>query len=281
MFRAVVALGLAASVTALLARQEPPMTAEAATRAAVERASKYVDAYRQEFSAVVCEERQVQALIRPDGRVRKRRVLVSDLMFVKVGANSMPSGFRDVISVDGKPVRDRSERLKKLFLEKPRNAVIDQARAIAIESGRYDLGIPRIGESPLLPIGLMGSEFESNFRFALAGRTLTFDEIQSPTYMRGMRPSGMQYTPSHGSFVVDPKNGAILSVSLTSEGNGDDMSRTFAAHFEENAGLKMLVPVEMTEGYRYPDRPKDDRFEAKYTYSAFRRFQVTTSEIIK
>jgi hypothetical protein len=59
------------------------------------------------------------------------------------------------------------------------------------------------------------------------------------------------------------------------------MSRTFEARFDEHATLKMRVPVEMTETYRFPARPKDDRFEAKYTYSAFRRFQVTTSEIIK
>lgn len=283
MLRAAFSLALIAGLAPLpIAQgQAPAPGIDPGTRAVVERASKYVENYRKEFSAVVCEERQIQTLFKSDGSVRRRRVLVSDLMFVKVGDNATPSGFRDVISADGRPVRDRGYRLRKLFLEKPSNVVIDQARAIAIESGRYDLGIPRIGESPLLPIGLLGTEFVSNFRFALTGRTLTFDELESPTYMRGMRPRGIQYTPSRGSFVVDPGTGAVLSASLTSEGNGDDMSRTFLVRYDDHAQLKMLVPVEMTETYRFPSRPKDDRFEAKYTYSAFRRFQVTTSEIIK
>ena len=45
--------------------------------------------------------------------------------------------------------------------------------------------------------------------------------------------------------------------------------------------MKLLVPTEMTEIYTFPDKPKDDQLKTKMTYSAFRRFQVTTSEIIK
>jgi hypothetical protein len=277
MLRRALLLGHVAASPVLTASQTDPKTL-----AAVQLASKYVENYRKEFSAIVCEERQIQTLIKPDGRIRKTRVLVSDLMFVTVGADAKPSAFRDVISVDGKPVRDRDNRLRKLFLEKPSAAAADQALKISVESTRYDLGIRRVGESPLIPIGLLDSPLLSNFRFVLTGRTLTFDEAKSPTYMRAMLNGRLQYAPSRGSFVIDPEIGAVLSATLTSEGSGDDpMSRTFVARYGEHAALKILVPIEMTESYRYPAQPKADRFEAKYTYSAFRRFTVTTSEIIK
>ena len=53
--------------------------------AIVERAGRYVEAYIEAFSAVVCEEHQIQKLVRPDGRVRKTRALTSDFLLVPAG----------------------------------------------------------------------------------------------------------------------------------------------------------------------------------------------------
>ena len=82
--------------------------------------------------------------------MRKLRELTSDFLLVRTS----PSGaqaFRDVIDVDGKPVRNREDRLRKLFLEQPKTAV-EQARAIARESERHNIGMQRTGNSPLLPL---------------------------------------------------------------------------------------------------------------------------------
>ena len=52
----------------------------------------------------------------------------------------LPTGdfasFRDVFDVDGRPVRDRDQRLQKLFLSAPAATAIDQAQRIADESAR-------------------------------------------------------------------------------------------------------------------------------------------------
>ena len=58
--------------------QAPPFAADA-THALVERAGQDVEAYEKDFGAVVCEESQVQKLIRADGRLHQQRDSKSDL----------------------------------------------------------------------------------------------------------------------------------------------------------------------------------------------------------
>ena len=76
-------------------------------------------------------------------------------------------------------------------------------------------------------------------------------------------------------------NGTIESATLTAESPDAPVSTTFTVKYRDEPAVKMFVPAEMTESYWLPAKPKDDRLEATMTYSAFRRFQVTTSEVIK
>ena len=79
---AAVALAIGALVTARPSRAQTP---EPSVTTIVERAGIYVQAFEKEFSAVVCEERQVQKLVRPDGTTHKDRQLRSDFLLVKTG----------------------------------------------------------------------------------------------------------------------------------------------------------------------------------------------------
>lgn len=276
MWLGVVSLGtvLGLDGRALKAAQAP------STESVVAAASRYVEDYRKQFSAIVCEERQTQTLVKPDGRISKTRVLVSDLTFVKTGETWVLHSFRDVISVDGKVVRNRDDRLKKLFLDGKKNAV-ELAQAIAKESGRYNLGVGRVGNSPLLPIMLLDPHIVGNFSFGLVDRTLTYEETKRPTFLGATHNGRRSDLPAKGSVVVDPLTGAIQSATLTAEGPDSIISTTFAVTYAEEPTLKMRVPIGMTEHYHFPGKPKEDHFESTATYSAFRRFGVTTSEIIK
>ena len=106
----------------------------------IERASDYVDRFERGFSTVVAEERYVQivkewtgappspgddpALVwRPDteqshssrgGTVLRRRQLLSDLLLVQTPGQTW-IGYRDVVEVDGKAIRDRAVRVQQLF----------------------------------------------------------------------------------------------------------------------------------------------------------------------
>ena len=277
MFRPIAALALAAGGAVFGGVQAPP---DAQVQAVVTAATNYVENYRKEFSAIVCEEQQVQRLIRPNGSVSKTRTLVSDLMFVKIGDQWMQQPYRDVLSVDGKPVRNRDDRLRKLFGEGQKNAV-EQARAIAKESGRYNLGVERVGVSPLLPITLLAPQRVGNFAFTLDGTTLNFREERSPTYLNFSHNGKGGDLPARGAFVVEPGTGAILQATLSAEAVDAPVSTAFIVQYREDPQMKLLVPVEMTERYWQPAKPKAERFEGRVTYGSFRRFQVTVNEKIK
>ena len=272
-----VALALDVSVTAAGGVRSPEQ--DPATAAIVERGGRYVEAYQRDFSAVVSEELQVQTLVRADGRVRQTRELKSDFLLVRTGP-VVTQAFRDVIEVDGKPVRNREDRLRKLFLDTPKTAV-EQASAIARESERHNIGVHRTGNSPLLPLMVLDPRLASGFRFAQAGGSLTFEEFRTPSFL-GTRRNGTRYDLlSRGSFEIEADTGRVLAAEITAIGPAPSYAASLAVRYAEDPKLKLMVPVDVREGYWFPARPKDDRLEVVCTYTNFRRFQVTYGEQIK
>lgn len=208
-----------------------------AVAALVARAGRYVQEYRRQFSAVVCEERQTQVIIRSDGRTRKRRELVSDFLLVKVGSGTM--SFRDVIAVDGKPVRDRQDRLRKLFLDAPKTA-LKQASAVAAENTRYNIGFSRSIPALMLPLAILDPRLASRFRFALTNAGLAFDEFGSPSMIRARKGSETRDMFLQSRFVIDTDSGRLRAASLTA--NSTVFESTFDVRYVENPTLELLVP---------------------------------------
>ena len=135
--RTVCAIILAAAV---LAAQDPALDVVLA------RAADYVSRYQQQLRGLVAEETYRQnvtrmAAARPSdssGRLtREGRELKSDLLLVKLGDENFWIQFRDTFEVDKKPVRDRDQRLAKLFIEAKADAGA-QAESIQQESSRYN-----------------------------------------------------------------------------------------------------------------------------------------------
>jgi hypothetical protein len=271
------AIALAATTTAGAGVQSP---ADAlVTAAIVERAGRYVEAYEQAFAAVVSEERQLQTLVRADGRVRRTRRLRSDFLLIKTGP-AWAQVFRDVIEVDGKPVRNREDRLRKLFLESPKTALA-QAQAIATESQRHNIGVNRVGNSPLVPLIFLHPREAARSRFALSGGSLTFEEIQTPSILKTRRRSTVFNMNARGSFVLDPASGRVLSAEFIAPGPVGSYSASLVVRYDEDPQLNLMVPFEVKERYWFADKPKDDRLEVEAAYSNFRRFQVNVDEKIK
>ena len=130
--------------TAVLRAQEPTLDVVLA------HAAGYVARYQQQLRGLVAEETYRQNVmstaagrtIGPGARARQSREgreLKSDLLLVKLGDENFWMQFRDVFEVDRKPVRDRDQRLYKLFVEAKADARA-QAESIQQESARYNLG---------------------------------------------------------------------------------------------------------------------------------------------
>lgn len=245
----------------------------------VSRAIRYVEEYERQLSAVVCEERQTQRIVKSDGKTGRIRELVSDLLVVRTaggGGAFNTQTFRDVISVDGRAVRDRQERLRKLFLGEPRGQ-LKQAQAIAAESLRYNIGFNRNIDTLMLPLAILHADIATGFRFARTADGVTFDEFRSPS-LGGSVVKGKRLDMFlHGGLTIDASTGRLSGARLIAE--NPTFTVTVNVRYEEDAASGLLVPVESREDYRTPN--SKDRLEVSSTYSNFRRFQVTVDEHVE
>ena len=257
----------------------PGSAAQAPVEALVARAGRYVQDYEDAFSALVCEERQTQRLVRPDGSTEKQRDLVSDFLLVKAGS-AEPQAFRDVLQVDGRPVRGREERLRRLFLGNSRTAA-KQAEAISKESSRFNIGVSRTPNSPLVPLEVLHPRSAPRFHFRRTPDGVAFEEFRSPSLVRQRTLTGTRDVFCHGSCVIDAETGRVVGVTLSAGGASTRYEMQFDVRYDEEPTLRMLVPVEYREALWRPAKPKDSRLVVVSAYSNFRRFQVTTEEQIR
>ena len=104
-------------------------------------------------------------------KVVERRALKSDLLLVKPAGLDQWFIFRDVFEVDARPVRDRENRLAKLFLES-RDTVTAIERAHEIAKASADFNIRQMGtvDNPMLALGFLQRVYRPRFRFTLRGR---------------------------------------------------------------------------------------------------------------
>ncbi len=271
---------------------------DASLTAVMSRTASYVEAYAREFSSVVAEETYEQQL-----RGGEKRKLRSDYLLVKPPNEDAWVPFRDVFEVDGAPIRDREERLKKLFLETPATAATEADR-ISEESSRYNLGpVFRTVNVPTLPLMLLTTTAQRRFEFRRAGlETLEAVPVWRVDYREVMRPTVIRTRdgediPASGSIWIDPIGGRILKTSIlsaftTTAGGGIRVESTVV--YRQNPALGIWVPVQMNETYGIPRSAYTPRnweetggrdaltvVVAKATYANFRRFQVTTEVKIK
>ena len=249
------------------------------------KASGYLDGYVKALSSVVSEERYDQVLTRKGDRYTAGtslyRTLLSDYLLVAVAGSGDWLPFRDVYSVDGVPIRDRSDRLLKLFVEAPPDAY-KQASRIRDESSRYNIGSgTRDTNVPTFALQILTGEWRGGFTFKLKGHervgetdavVVEYLEIASPTLVVGQRHEDV---PSRGRFWIDPVDGRILRTLFETRPIGG--VNTIEVRFRHEPRLDILVPGEMIER-RYAGA---EIVEGKATYSNFRRFRVDTSMEIK
>src|SRR5206468_606064 len=135
------------------------------------------------------EERRID--INVAHRVKVTRSLRSELALAWFPDVPGWFGFRDIIDVDGKPVKDRDRRLASLFLDKPTGKLLKRALQ---ESARYNIGsIRRNFNVPMVALQFLGAGVQQQFRFEEAepepiggvlARVVGFLEIGHPTMIQ-------------------------------------------------------------------------------------------------
>jgi len=264
----------------------------------MERAADYVADFHRQLSSIVAEERYVQDWMRVLDRRRgtnqiAHRELVSDLLLVKPEGFRAWMEFRDVFEVDGLPVRERDERLVKMFLT-PSVSTNEQIAKILAESARFNIGdINRNVNTPIFPLLFLEHDNHYRFKFkqtadrkptnsadaAADGAFRVSTEVWVVAYEEKaahtmIRTDGEKDLPSRGRFWIDPATGRVLMSELTAENR--HIAATIDVSYQSEPLLGLLVPVEMRE--RYESKRSGTLVEGRATYGRFRQFQVKVDE---
>ena len=266
------------------AQQEADVPTLASVLAA---AGQYVTEFRDRLSGIVAEERYRQ---RASTRSQvQRRELRSDFLLVRPKGADRLVEYRDVFEVDGRPVRDRQERLAGLFLNPSRSAS-SQMDAITIESARYNIGaITRTLNTPTIALVLLHPDIQPNVTFSRTTDTtpsldlqveepghstdvwvVEFAERGVQTLVRGLRGTSL---PAEGRFWIEATSGAVVASELIVE--DPEVSALIDVRYVLEPDVGVRVPDEMRERYR---GRAGDRVEGTATYSNFRRFLVQAEE---
>jgi len=208
--------------------------------------------------------------------------LQSDFLMVQPPGGGQWIPFRDVFAVNGVQVRDRDERLKKLFLEKPSTAM-PEAQRITDESARYNVGeIVRNINVPTFPLAFLQASNQARFSFERRGelvvdglRTCRIDYVERATPTFIVAGTTGKNVPVTGSFWVDPMNGRVVRTRLRTTKGAVAMDVTVVYQPSEAMGL--WVPAWMKEKYV----AADVTVEGEARYANLRRFRVLTEEQIK
>jgi hypothetical protein len=256
-------------------------------------ASDYIAQYERDITAVSAEEDYIQRVATDEspragvsGSVQSLSVrrLRSHLVLIAEPATGWVE-FRDVFEVDGRLVRDRHERLVRLFLT-PGSDQQAQAGRIVAESARFNLNPPRVNFRRTLNVPMTAlrflrganqprSTFELRGSEQQDGRTLSvvrFKEQSMPRLIGSDEGSAAQ-----GTFWIDSRTGAVTKSEL--EMLHQRVAAKLTVKYAEHPTEKLWLPKSMEEIYTIALTQATVFGQA--TYSNFKRFRVETTTSIK
>ena len=265
-------------------------TTDPSLRDVLRRAGLYAAEFSKKVRGLVAEETYDQ------DAAGQHRELKSDFLLVQLPAWAHPVEFRDVFDVDGMPVRDREQRLARLFLTPAKSTT--QIEEIVRESARYNIGgVQRTMNTPMLPLQFLGTLVQHGFDFRRTTDTkplrvtkaetesgafavpenvwvIEYRETSRETVIRNQQGRNVY---SYGRFWIDPITGRVLMSELRADGGGVSVVVDVSYRFDEAAGV--AVPVEMRESYD-PIQPGPGAVRGVATYGNFRQFSVQTDEAV-
>lgn len=281
---AVFVVSLAASIPALRA-QEPNPGSPNAFLDVTRRLHTYLTDYETRLGMLIAEERFEQSIttLTESGatELRRRRVLESEIGFVRLPDDHAWLGHRRVQSVDGRPVRTEAPRLDDLFTGAGADR-LSVARRIADENARHNLGHPRTTNVPTLPLDLLHPRHQAAYRVSMGGLERR----------AGIRVARLEFTEGRKGALVayDARSFVRTLVTAWVELDGGVLQRAevtlippvaarenhvVRVEFEPHAQLGIRVPTRLTERFW-----SGGTGEGNATYTNYRRFE-TAARIVK
>jgi hypothetical protein len=250
-------------------------------------AMRYAMNYEQRFALLVADEHYVQEVQRPPnpgdnltrsnpgggmrgGGTMNAQTIKSDYLLVQLGGDGegfMP--FRDAYEVKGRKLRERDERLLKLFTSNDKQR-FEKAAKFSEDTAKHNLGnVARTINIPLLAMMFLHPRVNERFEFTdggeetIAGRILrkaVYREVARPTLIKTSRGRDLALT---GLLWIDPFTGTVVKTELNA---ADPIVRCqVVVTFRRDEALDLWVPEKMEEYYKAYSAVDDILATATYT----------------
>ena len=255
------------------------------------RAGKYAVEYGLALTSVLAEESYTQRLVwRSTKTTMSERRLRSEIAFVRLVESTEWLAFRNVLAVNDAPIPESDGRLERLF-RGSELSLLEQARLIAGESARYNLGpITREINVPTTALHFVHPEHRPDCRFDKEGEEELAGERTWIVRFKERDRGGLisrgdgRSLPAEGRLWIVPSDGRVVRSELVVKGfvrGGGDSKAEIHVKWQRDAALDLWVPAEMREDYVGPwsamtsaNRPERYDIDGVATYSNYRRFTV-------
>jgi hypothetical protein len=249
--------------------------------AIADRLRSYIQDLEPKLSALVAGERFEQTITTVDehgqSHLSTRRVLASDIGFIRLPDDHAWLGHRRVRTINGRAVDADAPRLEDLFIRTGSDRFA-LARRIANENARHNLGHPRTTNVPTLPLDLLHPRHESAYRVTMGDENMR-DGVRVARLAFREDARGAIVAYDGRSFVrtaviawVEVATGALQRAEVTLEPPQPIVARenhVVSVEFAMHPQLGLRVPVRLTE--RFWAGGKGD---GKAVYDNYRRFDT-------
>jgi hypothetical protein len=250
-----------------------------------DRLDKYLLDYEAQLGSVVAEERLSQrdapsreATVTgaPDS---KFRTIVSEVAFIGLPGNAGWLGFRRVLKVNGKDIKDAGTPLHVLLTDGASDDY-DQARLLLADSASSNLGTPRTTNLPNLPLEFLHPRNRHRLHGRIDGAErirginttrLVFDEHSTPTIIQRPERGDM---PSQVTAWVEAATGRLIRAEVKTRDARIGVlqfANVVWVDFRPDEKLGFLVPFEMKEEF-FAGRFREGTGSARY--SNYRQFKT-------
>jgi hypothetical protein len=241
------------------------------------------------FGQLVAEEDDLQRVFGKNGKVRRQRRIRADYYFVRAPSASQGDlegvmEFRDVLAVEGKPVRRDPVRVLELLTAKGASVRDEQCR-ILTAANQHNL---LLGSGLLISFtaGLAGyiHQFPNTptaYRLApeLASGdndlVVCFEETPRATRAQQGRCVDPRPMPGSGCAHLDPSDFSVRKIEVMLEFADQPLRMRLGVEYEPGPG-GIRLPARRTLTVLHPKWKEGVAGEAVATYSNFRRFTAET-----
>jgi hypothetical protein len=260
--------------------------------------------YRKVFRDLTAEETKTIEVYRASGEVEQRRQIVSDLVVYRSSRDGKDAvtEYRDVRSVDGKPVENRGGRALKLLTRAAQAPSLEkELEAINAETKRYEFRRRHVRGLTLAPDGLP-AHWRGEFQVEVTGReqiaghdvvVLAYRQTSpSKSNLPLPREFGSAKLHDRGWLWLDVQTcqlwRSIWELAAPHPAAADPLVMIHADRTFQPSLFGIMVPERIVFDWLTQfSHPKNGRpsfslsERSTFTYSSFKRFGVATDEDVR